>query len=81
MLTSSTTVSIAVVTTTNVTRVQIGTPNASVSLNQVGPGKWQGTFPGTQFALGASQPVQQLTLNAYRNDGFAATIQIPISSH
>jgi len=81
VLTSSTTVSVAVVTTTNVTRVQIGTPNASVSLNQVGPGKWQGTFPGTQFALGASQPVQQLTLNAYRNDGFAATIQIPISSH
>jgi type II secretory pathway component GspD/PulD (secretin) len=81
VMTSATTVLVDVVTTTNVTRVQIGTPSATVSLNQVGPGKWQGTFPATQFALGPAQPVQQLTLNAYRNDGFSATVQIPISSH
>ncbi|HTU70981.1 MAG TPA: secretin N-terminal domain-containing protein [Candidatus Baltobacteraceae bacterium] len=81
VMTAGTSVSIDVVTTTNIARVQIGTPNASVSLDQVGPGKWQGTFQATQFALGPAQPLQQLTLNAYRNDGFAATIQIPVSSH
>jgi hypothetical protein len=61
--------------------VQVGTPSASVSLNAVGPGKWQGTFPASQLGLGPAQPVQQLTLNAYRNDGFSATVQIPVSSH
>jgi type II secretory pathway component GspD/PulD (secretin) len=80
VLSSATNVSIDVITTTNVTRVQIGTPSASVSLNQVGPGKWQGTFPAGQFALGPAQPVQQLTLNAYRGDGFSATVQIAVSS-
>ena len=80
VMTPGTMVSVDVVTTTNCTRVQIGTPSASVSLNQVGPGKWQGTFTASQFALGPAQPVQQLTLNAYRNDGFSATVQIPVSS-
>jgi len=80
VLSSATTASVDVITTTNVTRVQIGTPSASVSLSQVGPGKWQGTFPAGQLALGPAQPVQQLTLNAYRNDGFSATVQIPVSS-
>ena len=80
VLSSATTASVDVITTTNVTRVQIGTPNASVSLRQVGPGEWQGTFPAGQLALGPAQPVQQLTLNAYRNDGFSATVQIPVSS-
>jgi len=81
VMTPATMVSIDVVTTTNIARVQVGTPSASVALNQVGPGKWQGTFPASQLALGPAQPVQQLTLNAYRNDGFSATVQIPVSSH
>ncbi|HTC31562.1 MAG TPA: secretin N-terminal domain-containing protein [Candidatus Acidoferrum sp.] len=81
VMTPSTTVSLDVITTTNCSRVQIGTPSASVSLNAVGPGKWQGTFPASQLGLGPAQPVQQLTLNAYRNDGFSATVQIPVSSH
>jgi type II secretory pathway component GspD/PulD (secretin) len=80
VMSPSTLVSVDVITTTNVTRVQIGTPSASVSLSQVGPGKWQGRFPASQLALGPAQPVQQLTLNAYRNDGFSATVQIPVSS-
>ncbi len=80
VMSPSTMVSVDVVTTSNVTRVQIGTPSASVSLSQVGPGKWQGSFPASQLALGPAQPVQQLTLNAYRNDGFSATVQIPVSS-
>ena len=81
VMTPTTMVSVDVITTTNIARVQIGTPSANVSLSQVGPGKWQGTFLASLFALGPAQPVQQLTLNAYRNDGFSATVQIPVSSH
>ena len=80
VLTSATTVEVDVVTTTNVNRVQIGTPSAVMSLNQVGPGKWQGSFQAARFGLGPSIPLQQLTLNAFRMDGFSATVQIPISA-
>jgi hypothetical protein len=61
--------------------VQLGTTSTSVSLTQVAPGKWQGSFPATQLALGPAQPIQQLILNAYRNDGFAAAIQISVNAH
>jgi hypothetical protein len=76
----SATVTIDVITTTNVARVQIGTTSTALSLNQVAPGKWQGAFAANRFGLGPSQPVQQLTLNAFRIDGFSATVQIPVSS-
>lgn len=82
VLSSSTQVAVDVVTTTNVSRVAIGTAagTASTALTQVSPGKWQGTFAASQFGLSPSQPVQQLVLNAYRSDGFSATIQIPVSA-
>jgi len=80
VLSSSTQVAIDVVTTTNVSRVAIGTAagTASTALTQVSPGKWQGTFAASQAGFSSSQPAQQLVLNAYRSDGFSATIQIPV---
>jgi general secretion pathway protein D len=81
VMNSSTAVSVDVITTTNVSRVQVGTSTLIMPLTQVSPGKWQITFPAGRLGLGPSQPIQQLTLNAYRSDGFAATVQIPISTH
>lgn len=81
VMVASTIVSVSVITTTNVSRVQIGTQSSALSLSQVGPGKWQGSFPAARFGLGPAQPVQQLSLNAYRSDGFSATVQIPVSTH
>lgn len=77
----STTVSVDAITTSNITKVQVGTPTSAMSLTQVGPGKWQGTFQAGRFGLGPAQPLQQLTLSAYRNDGTSATVQIPVSTH
>jgi hypothetical protein len=81
VLDASTTVSIDAITTSNVTRVQVGTSTSALSLSQVGPGKWQGTFQAARFGLGPAQPIQQLTLYAYRSDGGSTNIQIPVSTH
>jgi type II secretory pathway component GspD/PulD (secretin) len=78
---ASTTVTVDAITTSNITRVQIGTPTSLLSLVQVAPGKWQGSFPAARFGLGPAQPIQQLTLYAYRNDGSSTNIQIPVSTH
>ncbi len=78
---AATTVIVDAITTSNVTRVQIGTSTSALSLVQVAPGKWQGTFEAGRFGLGPAQPIQQLTLYAYRNDGGSTNIQIPVSTH
>jgi hypothetical protein len=80
VLTASTTVSVSVITTTNIARVQIGTATSAMPLSQLEPGKWQASFPASLLRLGPAQPTQQLTLSAYRADGFSTAIQIPISS-
>ena len=78
---TATTVIVDAITTSNVTRVQIGTSTSALALVQVAPGKWQGTFQAGRFGLGPAQPIQQLTLYAYRNDGGSTNIQIPVSTH
>ncbi len=78
---AATLVAVDAITTSNVTRLQIGTSTTALSLVQVAPGKWQGTFQAGRFGLGPAQPLQQLTLYAYRNDGGSTNIQIPVSTH
>ena len=78
---AATTVIVDAITTSNVTRVQIGTATSALFLVEVGPGKWQGTFQAARFGLGPAQPIQQLTLYAYRSDGGSTNIQIPVSTH
>ena len=78
---AATTVIVDAISTSNVTRVQIGTATSALSLVEVGPGKWQGMFQAARFGLGPAQPIQQLTLYAYRSDGGSTNIQIPVSTH
>jgi len=72
-------ISVDAVTTTNVTRVTVGTLGRVVNLTQIGPGKWSASFPASQLALSSAQQTTMLMLNAYRSDGTAAAIQIPVS--
>ncbi len=67
------------VTTTNVTRVTIGTLGRAVAARAVSPGKWALTFSSSQLSLSSAQQTTFLTLSAFRADGVAASIQIPVN--
>ena len=79
VMNSSTTIQVDSVTTTNATKVTIGTPGREIPLSTVGPGKWSITFPASQLSLSSVQQTTFLTLKAYASAGSAATIQIPVS--
>ena len=79
VLAPTSTIAVDAVTTTNVTRVMIGTLGRSVPLMQIGPGKWTASFPASQLLLSSAQQTTMLMLNAYRSDGTAAVVQIPVS--
>jgi type II secretory pathway component GspD/PulD (secretin) len=72
-------VTVSVITTTNIARVSIGYGSYLNSLTQVAADKWQSafTFNGSGFPFGV--PNVSLALTAYRQDGTAATVQIPVS--
>jgi type II secretory pathway component GspD/PulD (secretin) len=79
ILTPNTNVRVSVITTTNVQRLTIGTTATRIGLSPLGQGKWQGVFAANALNLPPSANSVQLTLSAARNDGQAATIQIPVS--
>lgn len=79
VLSNGTPVQVFVVTTTNVSKVTVGYPGYMTTLSQVGSSKWQGNYNFNASGLTSSQNVVNLTLSAYRNDGTAATIYIPVS--
>ena len=72
-------VTVSVITTTNVSRVTIGSSGYLTTLSQIAPDKWQAGFDfnAANYPLGAAN--SSLTLMASRADGAAATIQIPVS--
>ncbi len=70
---------VSVITTTNIGRVTIGYGGYLVSLSQVGPDKWQAAFAFNAASFPFGDPNVSLALSAYRVDGTAATIQIPVS--
>jgi len=72
-------VQVFAVTTTNVNKVTVGYPGYMVSLSQVGPSKWQGNYNFNAAGVVSSQNTVNLTMNAYRVDGTAATITIPVN--
>ena len=80
VLSNNTPVSVAVITTTNVTKVTVGPTGGSnaVPLAQTAPGKWQGVY---KFSIAGLDPQQstQLVVTASRADNIASTIRIPIS--
>jgi type II secretory pathway component GspD/PulD (secretin) len=79
ILTPNANVRVSVITTTNVQRLTIGTTATRIGLSPLGQGKWQGVFAANALNLPPNANNVQLTLSAARNDGQAATIQIPVS--
>jgi type II secretory pathway component GspD/PulD (secretin) len=69
---------ISAITTTNVAQLRFG-PNSLLpmaSLQSVGPGQWQATFPFSVAGLPIGQPSVTLTLTA--TTGMGATVALPI---
>ena len=69
---------ISAITTTNVAKLTFG-PNALLpmaSLESIGPGQWQGTFPFSAAGLPIGQASVTLTLNA--TTGFGASVALPV---
>ena len=75
----STTITVDAITTTNIKSVTIGLTGRPILLRNIGSGKWSATFPASQLSLSSAQQTTMLNLSAYRSDGIAATIQIPVS--
>jgi type II secretory pathway component GspD/PulD (secretin) len=72
---------ISAITTTNVAQLRFG-PNALVpmaSLQSVGPGQWQGTFPFSSAGLPIGQAAVTLTLTATTGMGSSVALPIPLS--
>ena len=69
----------SVITTTNIARVTIGYGGYIVSLGQIAPDKWQAAFAFNAAGFPFGIPNVSLALTAYRIDGTASTIQIPVS--
>lgn len=72
-------VTVSAITTHNVTKVTIGTPGFTTGLVQIAPAKWQATYTFNAFGSSPGQNTGNLLLRAYRSDGQAATVQIPVS--
>jgi general secretion pathway protein D len=72
---------IAAITTTNVAQLTFG-PNSLLpmtSLQSIGPGQWQGTFPFSAAGLPIGQSNVTLTLTATTGLGTTVALPIPIS--
>ena len=72
---------ISAITTTNVAKLEFG-PNKIVpmtSLQSVGSGQWQATFPFSPAGLPIGQPNVQLLLTATTGMGANVSIPIPIN--
>jgi general secretion pathway protein D len=72
-------VTVSVITTTNIARVSVGYGSYLNSLAQIAPDKWQTAFAFNAASFPFGMPNVSLALTAYRQDGTAATIQIPVS--
>jgi general secretion pathway protein D len=72
---------IAAITTTNVAKLTFG-PNAllpMVSLQSVGPGQWQGSFPFSAAGVPIGQGSVTLVLSATTGMGASVAVPIPLS--
>jgi type II secretory pathway component GspD/PulD (secretin) len=72
---------ISAITTTNVAQLTFG-PNSMLpmaSLQNIGPGQWQGTFPFSEAGLPIGQASVNLTLTATTTVGASVVLPIPLS--
>lgn len=75
------TMTIAAITTTNVAHLSFG-PNSLLpmtSLQSIGPGQWQGTFPFSAAGLPIGQSSVTLSLTATTGMGTSVALPIPLS--
>jgi Flp pilus assembly secretin CpaC len=75
---AGTTISIDMVTSSNVSRVQLQLAGATISLVQAGPGLWNATVPFSGATSPRTTALPGL-LTATRADGVAATLTIPFT--
>jgi type II secretory pathway component GspD/PulD (secretin) len=72
---------ISAITTTNVAKLTFG-PNALLpmaTLESIGPGQWQGSFPFSAAGLPIGQASVTLTLNATTGLGASVALPVPLS--
>ena len=79
VVSNGTSVRVAAITTSNVNAVKLQIGNQAVGLGQIGPGRWQGTFPFPAGSYSNSQSAITLALTATKLDGGSATIPIVIN--
>ncbi len=79
VLTPNSTVKVNAITTTNVTKLKIGTQSTQITLSQLANGTWQGVFTANALNLPPTATTLQLTLTASRGDGQSASITLPVS--
>lgn len=74
-------VTVSAITSTNVAKLSFG-PNATLSmasLQNIGPGKWQSTFPFSSAGLPVGQTNITLSLTATTGLGASVSLPIPMS--
>jgi len=78
-LANGTPVSVSAITTSNVTRVELGSRGAIVPLTQGQSGFWQSSFNFNPISLPIGQGRTNLVMTAYKVDGTSVQVQIPVS--
>jgi type II secretory pathway component GspD/PulD (secretin) len=77
-LSNGATVSVRLITTTNVVRATLTLGSFSTPLTKIGSGQWATTFPfASTYVVG--QPVVKAALNASRSDGSSASVNLQVS--
>lgn len=75
---NGTLVTVSAITSTNVAKVTIGYGSVTTSLSRLSPSNWQASYNFNAGSAGGQNTIL-LSLIAYRADGTAAQIQIPVS--
>jgi hypothetical protein len=73
-----TTIALNAITSTNAVRLTLGAGSLAIPITQIGPGKWAANVEISASSLQATTS-PALTLTAYRADGVATSIAIPVS--
>ena len=78
-LRAGTQVQVSAVTSTNVARLAVGYGGFATQLAPTTPGQWQSTFNFIPGSIPMGVDKLQLTMTAYRFDGAASSITIPVT--
>lgn len=73
------TLSFAVITTTNVAKLECADGSVITQIAASGAGQWMSSVPSDALNVSQSSGNTELTLRAIRSDGESASIQVPVS--